>query len=493
MTLEGLQFARKVSIPLRGSVALTETEKAVVETADFQRLQGVRQLGTVVWAYPTATHTRYEHSLGTLAKADEMLVEVVRSGTRSTDERDLSIMDLKLTRMYALLHDISHVPFSHTIEDEFGLFASHGKNLARTERFLGANSEIGAVLRRMEPAGFYDRLMAIYLWEDDPKKREERGSEAWEPLRQWLHLAEDDAFVRDIVSNGVCADVLDYCERDAHYCGVDVADFGLTDWIYLKRATETDSGPAKHRVFLGLEADEKGNSRPGVVEGLVSLLQAGDVLSKVLYYHDSKLSASVMLARAVQEYHERQDDESYLYHQSDDGLVASICDWEREMGRTGGGESPIGLATLIRDGTLHRPIAAYDAVRFEGDESVCRHRLPKTGAVEQLSVPCTRREVENWLAAKIGHRCGAVLVHPPLRIRSPKAISARVEWRCVDTTLGEIDEPVAAARLHRWRTAGGGVGPVRLFGSRDVSGEDVRTVTRAFEEWVSTTTRSRRD
>lgn len=202
---------------------------AIIETVDFQRLKGLRQLGTVVWAYPAASHRRYEHSLGTLAKADEMLMKVARRGTRSTDERDISIMDRKLTRMYALLHDITHVPFGHTIEDEFGLFASHTKNPVRIERFLGASSEIGALLRRMEPAGFYDRLIAIYLWKDDSKKREERASGAGEPLRQWLHLAEDDAFVRDIVSKGVCADALDYCERDAHYCGVDVADFGLTD------------------------------------------------------------------------------------------------------------------------------------------------------------------------------------------------------------------------------------------------------------------------
>ena len=482
--IDGLRFAGVVRIPLCGTVALTETEMAIVETADFQRLRGVRQLGTVVWAYPAALHTRLEHSLGTLAKADEMLSAVARAGGRRGDERGISIEDRKLTRVYALLHDVTHVPFGHTIEDEFGLFGRHGKNPVRTERFLGPRSEIGSLLRRMEPVGFYDRLMAIYLWEGDERKRSEREGRAWAPLRPWLDMAEDDAFVQDIVSNGVCADLLDYSVRDAHYCGVEVAEFGLTESIHLKPAGVQEGVVAKRRVFVGVEAEERGRPQPGVLRKLASLMEVGDVLSQRVYGHHETLAASAMLARAVQEFDALWDDESYLYGESDDSLVAKICDWEKELGRSGVAESPMGLATLLRDRTLHRKIAAYDVVGFAGEGSVCRDRLSETRAAEQLGDPSTRRDVENGLAAEIGRRPGAVLIYPPVGTRSSKAMRARVEWRCMDTTLAEVGDPAVASRLSRWRRAGDGMVPIRLFGSREMRGEDVRAVTRAFEEWM---------
>ena len=80
-----LDFNRTIRIAVTGDVLLTAAEAAVIDAEDFQRLRGVRQLGTVNFVYPTALHTRFDHSLGTLARADEMVLAIA-TNKKSTDE-----------------------------------------------------------------------------------------------------------------------------------------------------------------------------------------------------------------------------------------------------------------------------------------------------------------------------------------------------------------------------------------------------------------------
>lgn len=60
-------------IAVSGDVQVTRLEREIIDTLDFQRLGGVRQLGSVVHVFRTALHTRFDHSLGTLAMVDRMM------------------------------------------------------------------------------------------------------------------------------------------------------------------------------------------------------------------------------------------------------------------------------------------------------------------------------------------------------------------------------------------------------------------------------------
>ncbi len=96
---------------IHGDIGLTETEWNIVNTATFQRLRSLKQLGMGHLVYPNATHTRFAHSLGVFKIMSRIVERLEKSGKpklRKPDHENL--------RLAALLHDIGHYPYSHLME-----------------------------------------------------------------------------------------------------------------------------------------------------------------------------------------------------------------------------------------------------------------------------------------------------------------------------------------------------------------------------------------
>src|ERR1051326_9157906 len=93
---------------VHGDIEMGALEIELIDTPEFQRLRGIRQLGTAYLVFPSAVHTRFEHSLGTSWMAHRVLNSVRRTHAISAD-------DECLVRVAALLHDITHIPFGHTL------------------------------------------------------------------------------------------------------------------------------------------------------------------------------------------------------------------------------------------------------------------------------------------------------------------------------------------------------------------------------------------
>lgn len=91
--------------PLYGFVDLSEIELKLIDTQVFRRLLNIKQLSHAFLVYPTAIHTRFEHSLGVTHLANRVALQL------EFDDEQREII-----RLAGLLHDIGHGPFSHLFE-----------------------------------------------------------------------------------------------------------------------------------------------------------------------------------------------------------------------------------------------------------------------------------------------------------------------------------------------------------------------------------------
>ena len=88
-----------------GDIRLNEFEVRIMDMPQFQRLRRIKQLGLISLIYPGATHTRFEHCVGTMTL-----------GSKLAEELGLTNDEIELIRASGLLHDIGHGPFSHVSE-----------------------------------------------------------------------------------------------------------------------------------------------------------------------------------------------------------------------------------------------------------------------------------------------------------------------------------------------------------------------------------------
>src|SRR2546430_17072292 len=127
---------------VHGDIEVSSLEVELMDTPEFQRLRGIKQLGTAYLVFPSAVHTRFEHSLGTSWMAHRILQSVRRIEGVSQDEE-------RLIRVAALLHDLTHIPVGHTLEDESRVLPRHDKDEKRDD-YVFKLSVVGGVFQRGE-------------------------------------------------------------------------------------------------------------------------------------------------------------------------------------------------------------------------------------------------------------------------------------------------------------------------------------------------------
>jgi uncharacterized protein len=115
-------IACEIRCPIHGFIAMNEWEKRIMDHPAFQRLRRVRQLAWTDHVYPSAMHTRFEHSLGVMHVASLLYDSIVSNSSPILKSvygyTELGLMrDRQKVRLAALLHDIGHSPFSHGSEE----------------------------------------------------------------------------------------------------------------------------------------------------------------------------------------------------------------------------------------------------------------------------------------------------------------------------------------------------------------------------------------
>src|SRR3712207_4455043 len=124
-----LNFKKNIRLPEYGYIGITELEEKLIDTKFFQRLRRIRQSPGVYMVFPGSSHSRFEHSLGSMYIAGEAAIHIIlnsKNHVKSTsiidiinsiDAKTEIIKQVQVTRLAALLHDVGHAPFSHTFEE----------------------------------------------------------------------------------------------------------------------------------------------------------------------------------------------------------------------------------------------------------------------------------------------------------------------------------------------------------------------------------------
>lgn len=84
--------------------------RALLETAAMSRLKGMSQLGFTLYAFPSAKHTRFDHSVGVYYLTRLTLKRIIDSGAYLEDR------DVRASLAAALLHDAGRYPYASAVE-----------------------------------------------------------------------------------------------------------------------------------------------------------------------------------------------------------------------------------------------------------------------------------------------------------------------------------------------------------------------------------------
>jgi HD superfamily phosphohydrolase len=107
--------ARLVRDAIHGDIRVSALEAAVIDTRVFQRLRYIRQNGLLHFVFPGAVHTRFAHSIGTMAVAGRVWTRFSDLMALKPTDRSVQYVE-SIFRLAALLHDVGHCAFSHASE-----------------------------------------------------------------------------------------------------------------------------------------------------------------------------------------------------------------------------------------------------------------------------------------------------------------------------------------------------------------------------------------
>lgn len=216
----------------------------LIDTAEFQRLRRIKQLGLANFTYQGAEHSRFTHSLGALHLATRILFKLQNTYKISDEERIAA-------RCAALLHDIGHGAFSHVIET---ILNFHHENFT-IEAVLSEQTEVGQVLNS------FSKTLA-------------------ENIADIIKGTFRPFALSQLVSSQLDVDRMDYLLRDSLMTG---AKYGIYDLEWIIKSLEIDE--ENDRLYVSARG----------IYAVEDYLQARYYMFRQVYFHRTLRSAEVVL------------------------------------------------------------------------------------------------------------------------------------------------------------------------------------------------------
>jgi len=297
--------------PVWNNIRVDELTLSLVDTEVFQRLRYVRQLGWTYLVYPGATHSRFEHALGTHHLSRRTLALLCEAEDTSIGEDEQAIV-----RSAALLHDVGHYPFSHALEE---IGALHHE----------------AVARPLITEGNVASLLAARLGADAPVR-------VFDLIR-----GHSESALQGLISGSLDLDKIEYLKRDAFMCGV---PYGEIDVDRLTNSLVLVDDPETGRRAIGVQ--EK------ALSALESLLFAKYQMYRNVYWHHAVRSATAMYKRLVEDaVNAAVIDVQSLSRYTDEGLMHRLES-----------ASSTQLLIALKERKLYKRAAEWPAAELEAEK-----------------------------------------------------------------------------------------------------------------------------
>ncbi|CAE8588630.1 unnamed protein product [Polarella glacialis] len=237
--------------PVHGLIHLPAIVKTVVDTALFQRMRHIKQVGICARIYPGATHDRFFHSIGTAFLAQDLM-----KGLRQRQpELQVTDRDLLCVTLAGLCHDLGHPAYSHMFEDfvhKLGrekrrkaenlaqqLIPEEDANISLYEKWTHEEASVALIKQLfkdlegpLKEAGLKvdaegDDFECICELVEPPKTKLVELTKLGKLRDGWADAIKgrpvEKAWLYEVVSNwrsGLDVDKFDYFRRDAYYLGI---------------------------------------------------------------------------------------------------------------------------------------------------------------------------------------------------------------------------------------------------------------------------------
>ncbi|XP_019626185.1 PREDICTED: deoxynucleoside triphosphate triphosphohydrolase SAMHD1-like [Branchiostoma belcheri] len=280
--------------PIHGSIELPEICVAIMDTPEFQRLRHIKQLGLTCLVYPTAVHTRFDHSIGVCHLADEMVQALRRRhGPSSSYPIDITEEEHLCVMIAGLCRNLGFGPFSHLFDQRF--MRNKKKDytpLAMSVKIFGEICKEPTIENLLQKYKLDKENKFIEELINPPPGLWEKDSTRSAYKTPWLceGRGQDKSFLYLIVKNtlnGIDVAKWDYCARDCYFLGISNS---FDHQRLLKYARVLQFGGRSEICFKFKEAFH-----------LYNLYRMRHILHTRAYQHTVKNAIEIMFSKALEE------------------------------------------------------------------------------------------------------------------------------------------------------------------------------------------------